>query len=153
MFVRICFCLIAIGGLFACPTAQAQDPFGFQFGYTLGMQNSFRNRLPTPPYFSVYPPVYYGQRFARPYGDSPYASFPQLQPAPGYHAVPMEGHFVRPRHIVNPHVAPHPHTPHVQISEDAGTQPVAGNKGVAKEGSNAVVIVNPYAQEQYVSSK
>ncbi len=29
--------------------------------------------LPVPPYFAVHPPVYYGQRVFRTYGESPYA--------------------------------------------------------------------------------
>lgn len=38
----------------------------------------------TPPYFALHPPVYYGDRYYRPYGDSPYASWPQLQANPAY---------------------------------------------------------------------
>ena len=56
----------AVLSLGAGATAKAQDPFAFQFGYTLGYQNSFKYRVPAPPYFSVHPPVYYGKRYARP---------------------------------------------------------------------------------------
>ncbi len=38
----------------------------------------------TPPYFAMHPPVYYGARYYRPYGDSPFASWPQLQANPAY---------------------------------------------------------------------
>ncbi len=66
-------------------SAQALDPaFGFQFGYALGQANQFRNRLPAPPYFAVYPPVYYGERYARPYGESPFASWPLLTAGEDY---------------------------------------------------------------------
>ena len=37
--------------------------------------------IPVPPYFSLHPPVYYGQRVYRSYGDSPYAYAPR-RPAP-----------------------------------------------------------------------
>jgi hypothetical protein len=36
------------------------------------------------PYFSMHPPVYYGERYARPYGASPFAAWPQLQYNEGY---------------------------------------------------------------------
>lgn len=128
------------------PFALAQDPFAFQFGYSLAFQNSFRNRLPTPPYFSIYPPVYYGQRFARPYGESPYASWPLLQPAPGYHAVPMEGHFVRPSVLVNPHIpGVTPELPKMKVSDDAGNAPFVSYP-VPKD---PIVIVNPFVAPRW----
>ena len=121
-----------------CPLAQAQSPYGYQFGYTLGYQNSFRNRLPTPPYFAIYPPVYYGKRFDRPYGDSPYASFPQLQAAPDYHSVPKESQ-VRSHSVVNPHVN------HSSLPDSAPATMVAPRVG------RTVEIINPYAAEQLAS--
>ncbi|MEE3367825.1 MAG: hypothetical protein VX346_00635 [Planctomycetota bacterium] len=46
-------------------------------------------RLPLPPYFALHPPVYYGIRYRRPYGVSPFASTSLLQsPQQGYAAVP-----------------------------------------------------------------
>jgi hypothetical protein len=135
----VCSSLIA-----AMPSAHAHDPFAFQFGYTLGYQNSFRNRLPAPPYFAVYPPVYYGQRYRRPYGDSPFASWPTLQSAPGYHAVPAEGQFRSTRTIVNPHVE----LPHVKINESAGKEPVADIPVTVPKAGSKVTVVNPYAFEQ-----
>ena len=81
--------------------AQAFEPgFSFAFGYSLGQANQFRNRLPAPPYFAVYPPVYYGQRHERPYGESPYASWPMLQSNEDYTARPKQS----PVQFVNPHV-------------------------------------------------
>ena len=136
-------------------SVQAQDPFAFQFGYAIGQQNSFRNRLPAPPYFAVHPPVYYGQRYARPYGESPYASWPLLRSAPSYHAVPAEGHFVRPHAIDNPLVmhGPHGHSQHgpqgdaprVKISEEAGHGPIAH----APIPQPPIVIINPFSLKQY----
>jgi len=119
--------VVAVTGLMGMQeSVQAQDPFAFQFGYALGFQNSFRNRLPTPPYFAIHPPVYYGQRYARPYGESPYASWPLLRSSPSYHAVPAEGHFVRPHVMDNPHAhGHHGDTPRVKVSEEAGHAPIA----------------------------
>ena len=97
-----------LSALFACVMTassghlvQAYDSnFGFAFGYATGQANQFRNRLPAPPYFSVYPPVYYGKRYARPYGESPFASWPLLQSSADYHAVPKQ----TPTQMGNPHV-------------------------------------------------
>ena len=121
-----------------CPSVQAQGPFGNQFGYTLGYQNSFRNRLPTPPYFAIYPPVYYGKRFERPYGDSPYASFPQLQSAPNYHPVPAEA-------PTQTHTVTNPHANHSLSSNAAPVAIVAPRIG------RTVEIINPFATEQFAS--
>lgn len=128
-------------------SVQAQDPFAFQFGYAIGQQNSFRNRLPAPPYFAVHPPVYYGQRYARPYGESPYASWPLLRSAPSYHPVPAEGHFVRPHVMDNPHVmhGQQSDAPRVKISEEAGHAPIAH----APIPQPAIVIINPFSLKQY----
>ena len=116
-------------------SVQAQGPYEFQFGYTQGYQNSFRNRLPTPPYFAIYPPVYYGKRYERPYGDSPYAAFPQLQSAPGYHPVPKETP-LRSTTVMNPHA---------QHAVGSATEPVAV---VPPRVGRTIEILNPYALEQ-----
>ena len=55
-------------------------PYGFYQPYGVAYGNSVR----TPPYFSTNPPVYYGGRYARPYGLSPFAAPPLLQPAANY---------------------------------------------------------------------
>lgn len=77
-------------------TAQAQDASGLGYAYLFGYgavnNSAIRSYVPPPPYFSLHPPVYYGQRYARPYGDSPYASWPQLQSAAGYHPKPAAAH-------------------------------------------------------------
>jgi hypothetical protein len=141
MVSKLILSLSFVAGLVCfCPATQAQDPFAFQFGYTLGYQNSFRNRLPTPPYFSIYPPVYYGKRFERPYGDSPFAAFPQLQSASNYHPVPKDT-AIRNRTVVNPHVD---HIPRMEIN----SEPVAV---VAPRVGRTVEIINPFASELYAS--
>jgi hypothetical protein len=122
---------------------QAHDPFAFQFGYTLGYQNSYRYRVPAPPYFALHPPVYYGQRYYRPYGESPFASWPLLQANPTYRPEPARG--VSSAVIVNPHCSAD--LPKIQVGE--GTGPIAN----ASQGEQRplvpqrIVIVNPYALE------
>jgi hypothetical protein len=70
--------------------ASADNGWAVAARYGYGGFNNFAIRpyVPAPPYFALHPPVYYGARYARPYGDSPFAAFPQLQPGPGYHAKP-----------------------------------------------------------------
>ena len=85
-------------------------------------------RLPLPPYFALHPPVYYGIRYQRPYGVSPFASPSQLQaPQPGYAAVPW------PTEISgNPSSGrPQPHTPPAKT---------------ARTTDRSRVIINPYYQ-------
>jgi hypothetical protein len=140
MMFKICFALLALLVMgFTGMQSQAQDPYGVQFGYVLGYQNSFRNRLPAPPYFSVHPPVYYGMRYERPYGDSPFAAFPQLRSTPDYHPVPKEVPF-RTHSVVNPHAqhgTPTLPTTHREIGE-----PVASSTNIT---GKAVQVFNPFA--------
>ena len=77
-------------------------PFGFYQPYGVRYSTSVR----TPPYFALNPPVYYGSRYARPYGASPFASPPLLTAPASYQAHPA-AEFVRPaapigREICNP---------------------------------------------------
>ncbi|HUP81800.1 MAG TPA: hypothetical protein VM260_24835 [Pirellula sp.] len=145
MFSKLILSFTAVVALgCVCPAAHAQGPFAFQFGYAQGYQNSFQNRLPTPPYFSVYPPVYYGRRFERPYGDSPYASFPQLRSSHDYHPVPKEAP-VRTRTVMNPHVD---HSPSVKVQAASNGEPVAVSP---PRMGRTVEIINPYAAEQFAS--
>jgi hypothetical protein len=136
----------AVLSLGAGETAKAQDPFAFQFGYTLGYQNSFKYRVPAPPYFSVHPPVYYGKRYARPYGESPFASWPLLQPNPSY--MPMTTATHSAISVMNPYCEPH--TPTINVGE--GEPMVDKPTVVPSKSSEAIVIVNPYALEHYAKS-
>ena len=145
MFSKLILSFTAVVALgCVCPSAYAQNPYAFQFGYSLGYQNSFQNHLPAPPYFSVYPPVYYGKRFERPYGDSPYASFPQLRSAPDYHPVPKETP-VRSRTVMNPHVE---HSPSAKVQGVANGEPVAVSP---PRMGRTLEIINPYAADQFAS--
>jgi len=146
MFAKLSFVSTAFLALaFANPTSKAQDPYGFQLGYTLGYQNSFQNRLPAPPYFSVFPPVYYGKRHERPYGDSPYASFPQLSSTRDYHPVPKDAP-VRIRSVWNP-------------PGDQGARAQTNTRNLDGEAvvvmpqriGRTVEIINPFVQDQLVT--
>jgi len=67
--------------------ASAQSPFGFgfqPFGFYQPYGVRYRSRTPTPPYFALNPPVYYGARHARPYGISPFASYPVVSAPENY---------------------------------------------------------------------
>ena len=91
------------------------NPFfgGYSYGYA--------NRLPTPPYFSIFPPVYYGRRYERPYGDSPFAAQSQLGGNPTYH--------IRPKQ-----------------SPVQWSVPVAANQEFPVTTGKQVTIVNPYVR-------
>ncbi len=72
----------------SCESASAQYPLGiggFQpFGFYQPYGARYSNSLSTPPYFALHPPVYYGARYARPYGISPFASPPIVTAPSGY---------------------------------------------------------------------
>jgi len=62
-------------------TAKAQCPRcggGFNGSYGFGYSGSLYGLgyIPVPPYFAIHPPVYYGDRVRRTYGQSPYAAMP-----------------------------------------------------------------------------
>lgn len=68
--------------------ASASHPFGFGFqpyGFYQPYGARFRSSTPTPPYFALNPPVYYGARYSRPYGMSPFAAPPMVSAPSGYH--------------------------------------------------------------------
>jgi hypothetical protein len=98
-FLRVAFLglfIAATSDLVSPSSAMGHDPFfgGYGFGSPLGGAGSYaysyRNRLPTPPYFSIYSPVYYGRRYERPYGISPFASLDQPGTHPSYYARPKQ---------------------------------------------------------------
>lgn len=107
MLKRSLLVAVAVCGLFmSAPSANAQDPsFGYLYGYGLGQANQFRNRLPTPPYFAIYPPVYYGARYERPYGESPFAAPPMLQANPNYQPKPKAS---VSHEVINPYCSKDP---------------------------------------------
>ena len=94
--------MLAASSLVARP-AQACDGCGFGAGYGMGYGYGYFPgygvpdciSVRTPPYFAIHPPVYYGTRYARPYGISPFAAPPVVHVPDGYRAR-MESEFVRP---------------------------------------------------------
>lgn len=84
---------------------QAQQSFfgGFQpFGFYQPYGARFGATLRQPPYFALNPPVYYGTRYARPYGVSPFASPPVVTAPPNYQSRTRPGFQQTP--IANPYV-------------------------------------------------
>ncbi len=57
----------------------------YLYGYGANNVGRMHSYVPSPPYFALHPPVYYGERYTRPYGLSPFAAWPQLQPTAGYY--------------------------------------------------------------------
>ena len=118
--------------------------YGIAYGSIYGPFSQFRHRLPTPPYFSIYPPVYYGQRFERPYGDSPFAALPQLRVGPDYVAVPK----AIPRAIANPYCAPPAAIPAEGVEAVPQEAPAGDRLETSTEAASAgrtVWVENPYA--------
>ncbi len=98
---------------------------------------------PAPPYFALHPPVYYGQRYTRPYGVSPFASGPMLQSNPGYAPRPAAAMNVRPPLVIaNPHYQAIQGAPRREVAK-ADQAPV-----VAKTGPQ--VIDNPFTDRPQV---
>ena len=115
----------------------------YLYGYR-GFASGTRSYGPPPPYFSMHPPVYYGKRYSRPYGVSPFAAWPQLQANPAY---APERAIRRTQYIVNPHFRDVP-------SQIVPTQTPLG--GVVKSlPAKPVEFDNPYFQPpvQYTANE
>jgi hypothetical protein len=81
--------------------------------------------IPVPPYFALHPPVYYGQRVFRSYGESPF-------PRSGLQRYQVE--IIAPANIVNPFVkqmVPEP------VEEDVDAAPQVAS-------SPSQLILNPF---------
>lgn len=89
----------------------------------------------TLPYFSVYPPVYYSHSVPRPYGYSPFALPPGVEPAEAL-VQPVS----QAQEIINPYVKQQP--------ADRAPEP-AEDKGVSRQTAlhGPQIIVNPYYQK------
>ena len=75
MIRNVCLAAVAAILLAVPPSAQAYWPYGgggpWNYGYAYNYGVGY---VPPPPYFSVFPPVYYSPQItARPYGASPFA--------------------------------------------------------------------------------
>ncbi|MCA9129137.1 MAG: hypothetical protein KDB22_18745 [Planctomycetales bacterium] len=128
--------------LLATSTNASADCGGLGAAYLYGY-GGFRNigvrNFASPPYFALHPPVYYGQRYTRPYGVSPYAAWPQLQSNPSY--APQQ-------HVQRALVVENPYAVEIPVSQ-------AEAEVVNKAPVTPVTIDNPYFQEttesQYIS--
>ena len=75
--------LIALAAALAhaeLPAVRAQGAAGRFYGwypYVYPYLISSRGEVPTPPYFAIHPPVYYGRRVGMPYGNSPFPRPPR----------------------------------------------------------------------------
>ena len=112
-------------------TLPAENPIDHWFSSSVSLYSRSLyslGRLPLPPYFALHPPVYYGIRYTRPYGVSPFASAPQLQtPRQGYAAQPWQTE-----------------TPGNPPSRPAPLRTPPGK--TARTTDRARVIINPYFQ-------
>lgn len=125
--------------------------YGGGFGFGIGTQQYRIGNIPIPPYFSLHPPVYYGQIVHRSYGLSPFAY-------PGYTS---PGLAPRPTVLVNPYMRQRqPQQQHADEEEAAGLEtaanwapkpllvmnPYVESNGSAVTQSRPEPIINPYVQ-------
>jgi hypothetical protein len=82
------------GGWGAWYPGYPNDPWGYQTG-----------RIPTPPYFAIHPPVYYGKRVGMPYGNST-VTRPPREIVDFYPSMQPVVHIRQPQLILNPFVSP-----------------------------------------------
>ena len=147
-------CLVACLSSFA----QAGDCGNWAMATIYGYNGGWNNRPAvvnnfTPPYFSLHPPVYYGERYYRPYGDSPFASWPQLQANPAYmpRVQPLNQSVTSIDNPYCPPAFPHaaPAQPGVVTPE---SQPAKVPDVVRKEATGPITIENPFFSEsaQYI---
>jgi hypothetical protein len=95
--IRTLFLAAAAAALLTVPTtASAFWPYGGGFGTPWGYGYTYNygvGYIPAPPYYSVFPPVYYGSQITRRhYGASPFAWYAGMEPityAPEAEAVAM----------------------------------------------------------------
>jgi hypothetical protein len=114
--------------LLSCPTslkAEGNDlALAYLFGYG-GYGGGYRGATTTynqnPPYFAMHPPVYYGERYARPYGASPFAAWPQLRYNADY--APQRD-VSRAQVICNPYTVEEVVAPSEDVVQAAPVQPL-----------------------------
>ena len=108
--------------------------YGFG-GYGLGYGLPYATgRIPTPPYFSIHPPVYYSQPVPRTYGYSPFA-YPGTVPTPEVSVAPAASVTIE-----NPYVE---QTNAVDSKKDGEPTP-ASDDDFANAEPQPQTIVNPY---------
>jgi len=123
-------------------------PFGFYQPYGV----RYRNSVSTPPYFALNPPVYYGNRYARPYGASPFAS-PPLLTAPASYQAHRAAEFVRPPASIGPEIC----NPFVEEMGASG-KPVTSEVVLAVgsdeiSGQKSAMAIGPVRFNPFVASE
>lgn len=82
-------------------SASAHNPAGYGLGVFGGFYQPYGARFntagPRPPYFALNPPVYYGARYARPYGMSPFAALPSVNTPADYKSRQRTNFYAAPR--------------------------------------------------------
>lgn len=103
-------------------------PNGFGNVHAFGCSGSLYGLgyVPVPPYFALHPPVYYGERYFRSYGGSPFAR----------RAVQPRATRVAAKIILNPHVA--------QPASQPAAQPESKTGAQAAKTAQAQMIINPF---------
>jgi hypothetical protein len=137
------FMLLAVAACLA-PQARADGFLGVDGDCSMYTWRSASNlyslgHIPTPPYFALHPPVYYGQRYFRSYGESPYA-----RPARTSRPLIVEVQLIR-----NPYVAEAaliPAAPKAEIKETKQEDQVATRV-------QPQLIINPYYDGEQVARK
>jgi len=101
-------------------------------GYGFGGAFDLIDRVPAPPYFAQFPPVYYNGIVSRPYGVSPYAAPPGILP------VEMGVPVAPPQAIHNPY--------YDQEVAPVSDKPASDNKTENTTDNKTTHIVNPYQE-------
>ncbi len=99
--------------------------------------------LPVPPYFAVHPPVYYGERYYRSYGESPFAR-------PDRSSRPLR---ISAQVIINPYVG---QAAVGQAAPELPAIPVPEQPAPVQEAQTTVgpqVIINPFYKADEVAQK
>ncbi len=102
--------------------------------------------LPVPPYYAVHPPVYYGQRYFRTYGESPFAR-------PARSSRPLK---IAAQVINNPFVEQEIDLPEIPVLEKPNQSDDGEEKEQVEPNQTTAMpqmIINPYYQADEVAQK
>ncbi len=138
--IALLFVFAAIG--LETQSASAQDfGFGFQpFGFYQPYGVQYSSSVPTPPYFALNPPVYYGSRYARPYGISPFAAPPTASAPCDYQGHPATQYYAPPQQI-EPSC-----NPYVSLASANSAVPASVRKA-DREMKVGAIQLNPYVDD------
>jgi hypothetical protein len=124
----------------AAPTARACDGWNGGFlggqGTAYGVSGNLYGLgiVPAPPYFALHPPVYYGERYFRSYGESPFAR-------PDFSSRPKR---IDAQVVINPFVVPAAIPSKAELPKPQDAPP----QSVEKVTSAPQMIINPFYQPE-----